>query len=105
VAVTLDQDGPQCLIRLEGEAGVFSAAELKKALLEALASRKELRVNVEQTTELGVTALQLLWAAEHEAKAMGMGWAVAGGVPDAVSSALSDAGFAGFPVATEAKEG
>ena len=61
--VNLDQGEAQCVIHLEGEIDISSAAELKKLLLLALQSGKELRLDLERATELDVTALQLLWAA------------------------------------------
>ena len=105
MAVTLDQSGDRCLIHLEGEVGLSSAADLKNRLLEALACGKELRVDLGQVTELGVTTLQLLWAAEREARASGLGLAVVGSVQEVVSAALRDAGFEKLPILVEAKEG
>ena len=104
MAVTLDQAGSCCLIRLDGEVNIFAAMELKKSLLAAVASGKDLEVNVEQATEFGVSALQLLWAAEREAKAAGLRLAFVGSIPEVVCSVLSEAGFAGFGVETESKE-
>ena len=66
--VTIDQSEALCLIRLEDDINITSAAELKKLLLEALASGRELRVDLERATELDVTALQLFWAAERAAR-------------------------------------
>jgi hypothetical protein len=48
--VTLEQGGAGCLIRLEGEIGVGLATELKAALLQALPSGTEVRLNLEQAT-------------------------------------------------------
>jgi anti-anti-sigma factor len=99
MAVTLDQSEALCVIRLEGEVGIASAAELKKLLLQALASGRELRVDLEGATELDVTAWQLLWAAEREARGSGVGFALAGRLPEKISAAVRDAGFDEFPVA------
>ena len=101
--VTLDQSEAVCLVRLEGEIGIASAAELKKLLIEALASGRELRVDLERAAELDVTALQLLWAAEREARGSGVGFALAGRVPEAISAAAGDAGFETFPAGVERK--
>jgi anti-anti-sigma factor len=103
VSITLDQNEGQCLIRLEGEVDISSAAELKKLLLEALASGRGLRMDLERTTELDVTALQLLWAAEREARGSGVGFSVLGRVPEEISAALSDAGFKEFLIPTNTK--
>jgi hypothetical protein len=82
-----------------------SAAELKSALTEALACGKDLRVNLEKITELGVTTLQLLWAAERQAKATGLGVALDGHMPDVVSAVLGEAGFENFPIPVGSREG
>jgi anti-anti-sigma factor len=103
VSITLDRNESQCLVRLQGEVDVSSAAELKAILLEALASGRELRVDLERTTELDVTALQLLWAAEREAGGSGVGFSLLGGVAEEISVALSDVGFKNFPMPTGTK--
>jgi anti-anti-sigma factor len=98
MAVTLEQNEAQCVIRLEGEIGIASAAELKKLLLQALTSGGELRVDLERATEMDVTAWQLLWAVEREARGSGVGFALAGRVPEEISAAVREAGFDEFPV-------
>jgi anti-anti-sigma regulatory factor len=95
--VTLAQGEAQCVIRLDGEINIGSAAELKKLLLQALASGRELRVDLEHATELDVTALQLLWAAEREARGSSRGFTLAGRVPEEIWAAVVDAGLETFP--------
>jgi len=60
-------------------------------------------VDLEHTTELDVTALQLLWAAERKARASGMGFSLLGRVREEISVALSDAGFETFPIPADTK--
>jgi len=103
VPVTLEQSETLCVIRLNGEINIGSAAELKKLLLQALASGRELRVDLEHATELDVTAWQLLWAAEREARGSGRGFTLAGRVPGEISLAVGDAGFEKFPVGVDPK--
>ncbi len=98
VPVILDQSEAVCVIRLEGEIDITSAAELKNVLLEALASGREIRVDLERSAELDVTALQLLWAAEREARGSGRGFTLAGRVPEEILAAMGDSGFETFPV-------
>ena len=86
-----------------GEINITSATELKKLLLEALAPGRELRVDLESATELDVTALQLLWAAEREARGSGVGFTLVGRVPEEISVAVGDAGFRKFPVPVDPK--
>ncbi len=96
--VTLEQNENLCLLRLEGEIDITSATELKMLLLQGLASGRELRVDLERATDLDVTAMQLLWAAEREARRLRTGITLTGRVPKEISSAAGDAGFESFPV-------
>ncbi len=98
--ITLVQSEGLCLIRLEGEINVASAAELKKLLLEALANQqqREVRVELKKASELDISILQLLLAAEREARASGKGFSLAGGVPEQIATSVAEAGFESFPV-------
>lgn len=68
-------------------------------LIEAISSRKEVQVDLARTTDLDVTAVQLLWAASREARKAGVSFAVAGDVPEKIRGSVGDAGFENFPVA------
>ena len=103
MSVSLEQGEALCLIHLEGQVDINSAAELKKLLLLALHSGKEVRLDMERATELDVTALQLFWAASREAKGLEMTISVAGRVPEAITAAVIEAGFEEFPVPLEEK--
>src|ERR1035438_10706759 len=96
--ITLDQSEALSSIRLEGEVDITSAAELKKLLLQALASGKEVQLDLESAEELDVTALQLLRAAEREARGSKLRNTIAGRLPEEISATLLDAGFEKFPV-------
>ena len=98
MAIAFDQNESVCLVRLGGEIGIGSAAELKKALVEALASGKAMRVDMEEVTELGVNGFQLLWAAAREAKASGKDFSLSGKVPEEILHACREAGLEKFPV-------
>lgn len=100
--VTLEQSAALSVIRMEGEINIGCAAELKGLLLKELASGRELRVDVGQATELDVTALQLLWAAEREARKSATKFVLAGAVPEEIKALATDAGFERFPVPTHA---
>ena len=93
--LTCERTETQCLIRLDGDCGVTSAAELKELLLEGLACGKDLRLDLEGATEIDVTTLQLLWAAGREATRTGFQFSSR--VSKAVLSAARDAGFELFP--------
>ena len=101
--VTLAQGEAQCVIRLDGEINIGSAAELKKLLLQALASGKDMCVDLECATGLDVTALQLLWAADREARGSGRSLKLAGPVPEEILAAVNDAGFESFPIGSARK--
>ena len=101
VAVTLAQVETTCLLRLEGEVNIFSASELKKALMEALETGKDLRLDLESATDLDATTLQLLWAAGHEASQAGKRFGVVGPIPEYVLHTFNDAGMEMFPILPE----
>jgi len=95
--MTLAQSEASCVLRLEGEIDIASAAELKQILLEALMSEKELRVNLESASELDVTAWQLLWAAERAARGSGREFRLVGRVPEEIAVAARESGIDKFP--------
>ena len=97
MAVTLEQSEALNEIRLEGVIDISCAAELKALLLQALESGKTVRVSVEEAVDLDVTAFQLLWAAEREARGLGVEFAFAGRVAEHFSAELAHAGFESFP--------
>ena len=72
MGVTLEQEETLNLLRLEGAVEIGCAAEFKGLLAQALASGRALRISLEGATDLDVTAVQLLWAAERKAKKAGV---------------------------------
>jgi anti-anti-sigma regulatory factor len=98
VSIALEQNTDSSLIRLDGEIGIALAADLKQLLLEALGSGSAVRVSLEGATGLDVTAVQLLWAAEREARRAGADFALTGAAPEPVLAALGNAGLFEFPV-------
>jgi anti-anti-sigma factor len=88
-----DESEMLSLLRLQGDVTISSAAELKNLLLAALARGKDIHVDLSCVTEVDVTALQLLWAAEREAKGSGIEFTLAGPMPEDVAAALAAAGF------------
>ena len=81
-----------------------SAGELKALLLKALESGRPVRVALEGTTGLDVTAMQLLYAARRAAKASGVSFAYQGQAPERISAALAHAGLEKFVADVEANE-
>ncbi len=100
--IALEQCEESSLVRLVGVIDISCAAELKTLLLQALGSGNEVRVSLDQTSYLDVTAIQLLWAATREANRAGARFVLKGEVPEPVSIALCAAGFPEFPVPTDA---
>ena len=94
--VTLEREEELSTIRLEGEVGIASAADLKSHLIQALGCSKQVRVSLQSVTDLDVTAVQLLWAARREAKASSVAFAIDGPIPSMVLSSLLQAGFDDF---------
>ena len=54
MAVTMERQASQSLIRLEGELTVTSAAELKDRLLDGLTSGNDLLLDLERAEEIDI---------------------------------------------------
>jgi len=93
VGITLIRDDNRSLLRLEGEIDIAIAAELKASLLEALASGREIFVSLQSASALDVTAFQLLWAAEREARRAGLKFALMGTWSQSIRSSLECMGL------------
>ena len=93
MGIALDEKDESNLIRFEGAIDINCAAELKNMLLTSLASGKNLSVLLDGATYLDVTAVQLLWAAEREAKASSVEFTFIGQLPQQVAAELAGAGF------------
>lgn len=81
------------LIRLDGEIGIDASAELREFLITACDETRNLRISLKEVSELDVTAMQLLWAAEREAPVRGIRLEFDSETPSAVQNAFSDAGL------------
>jgi anti-anti-sigma regulatory factor len=93
VGVALNQDGDSNLISFDGIVDIASAAELKAALLLAIEAGRTICVSLEKATSLDVTALQLIWAAEREARRLGVEFTRRGEVPESIRAGLASAGL------------
>jgi anti-anti-sigma regulatory factor len=80
---------------MEGQVTVASAGELKELLLEWLAARRDLELDLQRVEEIDITIMQLLWAAAREAGRMGVG--VGACASAAAAAAARDAGFGRLP--------
>jgi anti-anti-sigma regulatory factor len=95
LSVTVEVLEGNSLIRLEGECTLASAVELKRALLEGLASGRDLRLDLERAEGIDIAVLQLLWAAGRVAERAGAGIAVL--LPEAAGAVAREAGFERLP--------
>lgn len=98
VGMTFERADEQSVIRLEGAIDIAQAAELKSLLLDAIKREKPIRLALEGVTHLDITGVQLLWAAEREARLAGLNMRCESEVPEPVRAALKGAGLDGFPL-------
>jgi anti-anti-sigma regulatory factor len=103
MGITLTENEALSAIGLEETVDISSAAELKALLVKSLSAGKGVRISLEGAAYLDVTAIQLLWAAEREARGAGVGFVLEGPIPERISAALLDAGFDKFPITECAK--
>jgi anti-anti-sigma factor len=104
VGIALEQSEESSVIHLEGAIDIAVVAEFKKVLLQAFTSGTEVRVVLDCVSDLDVAAMQLLWAARREARALGVEFALVGPAPNSVTCALLHAGFEDFPAIVSAVE-
>lgn len=97
--VTFDPGAEPGLIRLAGEIDISQADELKRVLLEALQEKRELRISLQAATGMDMTGVQLLWAAEREARTAGTALTLQGTLPEALRTTLREAGLDCFLLA------
>ncbi len=104
MAVFVEQSEKLFVIRMEGELGMHSAPMLKSCVLQALASEKDIRLDLQLATEVDLTVLQLLWVAAQQAKGAHRELRLRGEIPANIALAALDAGFLSFPVPAESKQ-
>ena len=91
VSIALSHDSGCCQMELDGAIDISSAADLKESLLQALETGEEISISLTGTTELDVTAVQLLWAAARDAKQRSLRFTVT--QPPELCRLLADAGL------------
>lgn len=101
MSVSLEQDGPLSLIRLDGAIDIGCARQLKAILIQALKTGSKVRVFLTEATDLDVTAVELLWSAARDAKANSVDFAFEGKTPEPISAALVEAGLTAFAAGIE----
>jgi anti-anti-sigma factor len=93
VSIRLSQTDDASLIHLDGAMDIGAAAELKAALRDARKAGKGVVVKLGDVSEFDLTAYQLLWAAQREAKEAGLKFAVAGQLPEPIQATLAVMGL------------
>lgn len=93
MSVILDQSTTPPVINLQGEVNIRCAAELKDILIQSLALVGPLHVDLSAINEIDITAIQLLWAAEREARKAGEEFLFVGVVPEIVATIVNNAGL------------
>jgi len=86
------------MIQLDGEIDIAVAAELKASLLKALESGREISVSLQDVTALDLTAFQLLWSAQREARQKGLKFAVMRELSEHIQTSLECMGLEGLLV-------
>jgi anti-anti-sigma factor len=84
------------VIRLKGEIDIANAAELKGMMVSAIASGKELHLDLQATTDLDVTAVQLLYCAAREAEKTGIDFGI-DHLPQSIRESVREMGLDDFP--------
>jgi len=93
--VAIERQETRSIIRLEGECPVGSAMDLKNLLVESLNRDQPVEVDLTGAREIGISVLQLLWAAEQEAARRNKVFGCL--VSEEAISAAYEAGFERFP--------
>jgi anti-anti-sigma regulatory factor len=86
------------MVRLDSAYSVASAAEFKTFLLEGLASRKKLQLDLSQTEQIDITLLQLLWAGARAAAGENREFVIC--MTESAALVARNAGFESFPGGT-----
>jgi anti-anti-sigma regulatory factor len=102
MAIALNESELGNVVVLEGTIDISSAGELKAILLKALGSGKGVCISLDAATYLDVTAVQLLWAAEQQARLSGAVFRFSGHLSDLVSTTFANAGFPSFQTSVNA---
>jgi anti-anti-sigma factor len=93
MGIALEESDAGTKVTLAGTVDIACAAEFKRLLMRALSSSLAVHVSLSQATYLDVTAVQLLWAAEHHAQRLGKQFTIGDQSSATVLDLLADSGF------------
>ncbi len=99
VPITVEQNESESQIIFQGSVNIAAALDLKALLVQALAGGRPLVVNFSAATDLDVTAMQLLRAAEQAARKASVNFTVTVPLPESIAAAFLEAGLAPLPMA------
>jgi anti-anti-sigma factor len=102
MSIACNESDAEIQVVLEGTIDIGGAGELKAILSQALESGRGIRVLVANVAYMDVTAVQLLWAAEQQARRSDVDFQISGPLPEPVSIVLGDAGFPTLPASLNA---
>lgn len=74
--IKLENKDGLCTALVTGEMNIYHALDLKKGVMEALASPEPLQIDLSGAAELDTTGLQLLLLAKREAEASGRAFSI-----------------------------
>ena len=93
MGIVLQAGNDSRLVALEGTIDISLAADLKAALRESFDTGKSVSVSFGESTEIDITAFQLLWAARQAATARGVAFTLSGELSETATANLKDAGL------------
>jgi anti-anti-sigma factor len=93
VQYTVEQTDGAEIITIEGELTISSADELKKVLMDALSVNDQIRLNLEQITEIDLSCLQLLCSAHRTSIKMQKSLTRTDTCPESLKNIAERAGF------------
>ena len=99
--ISLEQGDATATVRITGDVSIDHASDLRQLLLQAVASDQPLLINLEQTTSVDVTALQILCSVQHGLSANGRALAFHPAVSAPIAAAFAGAGLDSFLAATK----
>jgi anti-anti-sigma regulatory factor len=85
--------GPTIQVELEGDFDIAAAGKLKEELSDTMKFGREVCVSLARASALGINAVQLLWAAAHEARMAGRRFSFVRPVPEHIIVSLQEAGI------------
>lgn len=81
------------VVELRGSVDISQAADLKTLLCDAIASSPSVTIEAGEVSEMDITSIQLLWAAQRRARAEGKTFRIGGSWNPALETGLRESGL------------